>query len=482
MPKEGEVSVGISAVERGPYEKRYSVLAAVMLGGIMGPIDGSIVNVVLPTVSTSFGVPVAVIQWVPMIYLLTISSLLLLFGRLGDIVGYRRVYLAGLAGFVVASALCGLAPAAGWLIAFRAIQGLAAAMMMAVPFALITAVFPPQERGKALGINAISISAGLAIGPSLGGLITSTLGWRFVFLVNIPIGVAGLLLAARVLPSTKNDAARIDWQGAVTCFLALFGFLLFVNRAQSGHVPSLLWGVLAAAGIAASLFLLTEKRTVSPLVDLTLFHNRVFSLGLGAALLSFMSQYVLVFLTPFYLQRVLLLPANKVGLVMTASPLAVMIVAPLSGSLSDRIGTRTLAFLGAAISALALALMAGLPGGAEPHDVAWRLALFGCGTGLFQSPNNSAVMGHAPRNRLGTASGVLATMRNVGMVFGIAIAGVVLYATTPAPVLGKGQLSAEEATIFLAALGRAFWVGCLLSVAASLASLARSEHGRQLNP
>ncbi len=411
-------------------------------------------------------------------YLLTISSLLLFYGRLGDIVGYRRVYLLGLGGFVVTSGLCGLAPTAEWLIAFRALQGLAAAMMMAVPFALITTAFPTQERGKALGINAISISAGLAIGPSLGGFITSVLGWRFVFLINIPVGLLGLLFGMRVLPSTRGENAPVDWLGAVSGFLALFALLVFVNRAQTGQVPGPFWAVLALASWAALVFWTAERKVASPLIDLSLFKNRVFGLGLLAALWSFMSQYVLVFLTPFYLQRVLLLPANKVGLVMTASPLAVTVVAPLSGTLSDRIGTRGLAFLGAAISAAALALMAHLPASAKPLDVAWRLALFGIGTGLFQSPNNSAVMGSAPKPRLGTASGVLATMRNVGMVLGIAIAGLVLYASTPATILSKGQLTSEEAAVFLCALQRAFLAGCLLSLGASIASLARRERGR----
>jgi MFS family permease len=182
-----------------------------------------------------------------MTYLLTVSSLLLFYGRLGDIVGYRRVYLAGLGGFVLASALCGLAPTASWLIACRALQGLAAAMMMAVPFAVITAAFPAHERGKALGINAISISAGLAIGPSLGGLITSWLGWRFVFLINIPIGILGFAFAARVLPLIKGDSGAIDWLGAASGFVGLLGVLLFVNRAQTGAFSTHAWVGLAAA-------------------------------------------------------------------------------------------------------------------------------------------------------------------------------------------------------------------------------------------
>jgi EmrB/QacA subfamily drug resistance transporter len=451
----------------------YQVLAAVMLGGIMGPIDGSIVNVVLPTIGASFGVPISTVQWVPMSYLLTISSLLMFFGRLGVIVGYRRVYLWGLGGFVLASVMCGLAPTAPWLIGCRALQGLAAGMMMAVPFAIITASFPPEERGKALGINAISISAGLAIGPSLGSLITSLLGWRFVFLVNLPIGIAGLFFAARTLPSIRGESGGIDWTGAISGSLALLGLLLFVNRAQTGDPSVLAWCTLVLAILAGAFFLGAEKKAPSPLLDLGLFANVVFSLGLLAALLSFMSQYVLVFLTPFYLHRVLSLPPNKVGLVMTASPLAVMLIAAFSGWLSDRVGTRTLACVGAGVSSIALALMAQLPANALPREVALRLALFGLGTGIFQSPNNSAVMGSVPKPRLGTASGMLATMRNVGMVLGVALAGLVVYALAPPEVLRKASLTPMEAQTFLHAFRHALAVGSLLSAGAAVVSLAR---------
>jgi MFS family permease len=216
----------------GHHEGRYSVLAAVMMGSIMGPIDASIVNVVLPTVTQSFGVPIATAQWVPMIYLLTISSVLLFCGRLGDILGYKRVYLSGLSGFIIASGLCGLSPTIHWLIIFRAFQGLAAGMMMSVPYAIIAASFPPTERGKALGINAISISAGLALGPFLGGFITFLWGWRFVFLINIPIGMIGLLWARRVIPELKGQPGKIDIPGAITAFLSLSSLLLFINRFQ----------------------------------------------------------------------------------------------------------------------------------------------------------------------------------------------------------------------------------------------------------
>ncbi len=462
-----------------PAQRRYQVLAAIMLGGIMGPIDASIVNVILPTVTASFGSSIATAQWVPLVYLLTISSLLLFYGRLGDILGYRRVYLAGLACFTAASGLCGLAPTIYWLIAFRALQGIGAAMMMAVPYAILTAVFPPQERGRALGINAISISAGLALGPTLGGLLTSLWGWRLAFLVNIPIGIAGLLWARRVVPDLKGQPGRLDAGGAATAFISLFSLLYFVNQAQRLGLNVATGTALAAAAIAGGGFFYLEARSPQPLVTLALFRSRTFSLGILSALLNFVSQYVMVFLTPFYLQRVLHCAPDEIGLLMTSFPLAVMAVAPFSGALSDRVGTRLLAAAGAAACALALVCMSFLPSTAPPLAVAWRLALFGFGTGMFQSPNNSAVMGSVPRPHLGVASGILATARNVGMALGIATGGLILYALVPPSVVARASLDAAGAAIFLAGLRYAYLSGAALTGLAALLSLTAGAATRE---
>ena len=452
-------------------KQRYRVLAAVMLGGIMGPIDASIVNVILPTISGYFGASIATAQWVPLIYLLTISSLLLFYGRLGDIMGYKRIYLAGLLCFVLTSALCGLAPTIHWLIIFRALQGIGAGMTMAVPFAILTAVFQPHERGRALGINAISISAGLALGPTLGGLLTSLWSWRLVFLINIPIGIAALIFGARVIPELKGKPGRMDLAGAAAAFVGLFSFLYFINRLQSAGVGLTSALPLAVAVAAGILFFYVEKRTPQPMVDLALFKIRTFSLGTAASLLNFASQYIMVFLTPFFLQRVGQYPPNRIGLLMTAFPLTVMAVAPFSGNLSDRLGTRGLAAAGAAICSAALVAIAFLPVNASAFAVGWRLALFGLGTGIFQSPNNSAVMGSSPRPHLGIASGILGTARNTGMAVGISAAGLILYALAPPAVIAKEHLSGPDALAFLGGLKYAYLFGAALSVLAALFSL-----------
>ncbi|HEX9949683.1 MAG TPA: MFS transporter, partial [Thermodesulfobacteriota bacterium] len=356
---------------RSRYANRYAILAAVMLTNIMGPIDASIVNVTLPTIAEYFGAGLSAAQWVPMTYLLVISSLLLFYGRLGDILGYRRVYLTGLASFVIASALCGVSyflPTIHWLVAFRAVQGLAAGMMMAVSLAIITASFPPAELGKSLGIYAISIAVGLAIGPSVGGFITYAWGWPFVFMINIPLGLAGFFWARRILPALKGQPGKIDIGGALTSFISLSSLLLFVNYWQQGGFSIVAGMMLGAAMLAALGFWWIERRVDQPMLNLDLFRNLTFSFANMSALLNFMSQFVLVFLTPFYLQRILHYAPNTVGLTMTAFPLAAMMVAPFSGSLSDRIGTGILACLGAAISAFALFLMGQLSSSATSID------------------------------------------------------------------------------------------------------------------
>ncbi len=458
------------------YTKRYTILAAVMVGNIMGPIDASIVNVVLPTIAQYFGVGVSIAQWVPMVYLLTIGSLLMFYGRLGDIIGYKKIYLAGLSGFVITSALCGLSSSICWLIVFRGLQGLAAGMLMSMPFAILTSAFPPQERGKALGINAISISAGLALGPSLGGFLTSLLGWRFVFLINVPIGIAALFWGSRIIPDVKGRPAKIDIPGVVLGSLSLLFLLLLVSRFHNPIADYSMTLLLLAAIITVIAFLRLESRVPEPMLNLGLFRSVTFSLANISSLLNFMSQYIMVFLTPFYLQRVLFFEPDHVGLIMTSFPLAVMAVAPFSGALSDRIGTSLLACIGACLCALSLFFMSRLPSHAGQMDVVWRVVIFGLGTGIFQSPNNSAAMGSAPKQHLGIASGILSTVRTVGMVMGIATAGAVLSAFALPAVLQTASLHNPELDGFLKGLSYAYMTGSALTAVAAVTSFVRSKN------
>jgi EmrB/QacA subfamily drug resistance transporter len=462
-------------------QPKWLILSAVMLGSIMGPLDGSIVNTVLPTIAQDFDASISVIQWVPTVYLLTISCLILLYGRIGDMVGYKKVYLTGLAAFTVTSVLCGSSVSEWMLIACRGLQGLAAGMMMSVGYAIVTAAFPPRERGKAMGIYAVSIAVGLGLGPTLGGLIAESLSWRYVFFINVPIGILAVLWGYRIIPSGAAGARqRLDVPGAAAALVFLLSLLLYANRGED-------WGWLSPASVAllvialfsGACFLRIETTSAQPMLNLGLFRERVFAFANLSALLNFMALYAVVFLTPFYLTIVLGYDILEVGLVMSASPIATLFVAPLSGWLSDRTGTRVLAASGMCVCALGLYLMSRLGSSSTAFDVAWPLAVVGAGSGLFQSPNNSAVMGSVPLPYLGIASGILAAMRNVGMVLGIAVAGAVLYNSASVSVSpGAGPFGDAEVTAFLRGLRWAYITGVGLAVASAAASLNAAVPGK----
>jgi EmrB/QacA subfamily drug resistance transporter len=364
------------------------------------------------------------------------------------------------------------------LIAFRGVQGLAAGMMMAVSFAIVVAAFPPLERGKAMGIFAIAIAVGLGLGPTLGGLIAENLSWRYVFLINVPIGIAAVIWGARVIPlGSRNPGQRLDIAGAATAFVFLTSLLLYANRGEAwGWVSTSSITLLAIAVLFGVLFIWIERRSEQPMLNLTIFRNRRFSFANLSALLSFMSLTAIVFLTPFYMVFILNYSILKVGLVMAAAPIATLAVAPTSGILSDRIGTRGLAFFGMAITAVGLYLLSGLDASSGAGDIIWRLCIAGGGMGMFQSPNNSAVMGSVPPWHLGIASGILAAMRNVGMVLGIAIAGAVLYNIAPvATSLRPGSFDPAGIQEFLDGLRWAFMSGAILAGLAAFTSLAATD-------
>ena len=459
---------------------RWMILAAVMMGVIMGPIDGSIVNVVLPSIAAYFQTDYALAQWVPTIYLLAICSFILVYGRLGDMLGYKKIFLTGLACFGAASLLCGLSQSIWMLIVFRAIQGLAVAMQMALGLAIVTTAFHPSERGMAIGIYATAIALGLMLGPVLGGVIAQYYSWRFVFFINLPIAAISLIWGGRVIPPGKpKPGQQLDLWGAVLAFLFLFSLLLYANRCES-------WGwfsprslvLLSGSVLFGGLFFYTERNTSQPMLNLTIFKSRRFSFACLSSMLNFMALYTVVFLTPWYLADALRHDVLTVGMVMMAFALPPIVVGPVSGALSDRIGSRGLAVCGMSIHAAGLVLLSGLGATAGNLHVAWRLALCGLGAGMFQSPINSAVMGSAPPRFRGIASSVLAVMRNAGMAFGIAVAGAVVYSL--APFTTRGHAGPVEAgyqlEAFLNGLHWAYLVGaifCLLSAGSAL--LAKAE-------
>jgi EmrB/QacA subfamily drug resistance transporter len=400
-------------------------MAAAAMSVFLATIDGSIVNVALPTLVRAFGTEFAVVQWVVLAYLLTVTTLMLSVGRLGDMVGKKPLYVAGLVIFTAGSVLCGLSPSVYWLVGFRVVQGIGAAMTMALGAAIVTESFPPSERGRALGIIGSMVSIGIVAGPVLGGLLIGALSWRWIFFVNLPVGVVGTWMALRYVPAFKPPGGqRFDLAGAAILFAGLMALLLALTLGQqSGFTEPGIVALFATSLLCLALFVVIERRVRFPMIDLGLFHSRLFSINLVTAFMIFVSMAGTIILMPFYLENVLGYDTQSVGFLLAVVPIAVGITAPLSGALSDRLGTRPITVLGLAILLLGFAAVSTLSLETTALGYVLRFLPIGIGIGVFQSPNNSAVMGAVPRERLGIASGLLAITRTLGQSVGIAALG-----------------------------------------------------------
>jgi EmrB/QacA subfamily drug resistance transporter len=451
-------------------DHKWWILLAVGVGTFMSALDGSVVNTVLPVMAGSFGSDIATIQWVVTLYLLVVSGLLLSFGRLGDLRGHKAVYVTGFVVFVLGSALCGLAPTAGALIACRALQAVGAAMLFANSPAILTRNFPPAQRGQALGLRATLTYLGQMVGPFLGGWLTVQFSWRAVFYINLPVGLLALVLSLRFIPrdSPADHAERFDVAGALTFMVGLVALLLGLNQGHAlGWASPPILALLALAGLVLATFVVIERRVPYPMLDLGLFRRRLFSAAAASAVLNFICVYGILFLLPFYLIQGRDLTPAQAGLLLTVQPLVMIVVAPLSGTLSDRIGSRLPATLGMAILAVALFLLSRLGPHSSVSDVVVPLAIAGLGTGIFISPNNSALMGSAPRHQQGIAAGILATARNVGMMLGVGLVGAIF--TT---ALTQGEMFCPATALF-GAVDAGFLVATCAAVLGGLISVVR---------
>jgi EmrB/QacA subfamily drug resistance transporter len=405
------------------------IVGTVCVGAFLGQLDASIAGLVLPTLEATFNAPVSNVAWVSIAYLVTLAAFVVPFGRLADLAGRKLLYTGGFVVFIIGSTLCGLAPNLGWLIAFRVVQAIGAAMLQANSVAIITAAVVRRRLGRAIGIQGAAQAIGLSVGPSVGGFLIDALGWRWVFFIAVPFGVLGTLLAWLVLPRTAGGPVhhkeRFDWTGALLLGPSVALALLALTFANDwGWTSPLFIGVSLTAAACVGLFVAAERRATSALVDLGLFRSRLFSTGIVAGLLSYSVLFGSLFLIPFYLERSLGRTPAEAGLLLTPIPVALGVIAPLAGLITDRFGSRLPTVVGMLLSAAALL---GLSiASADTRVMLGLLGVLGLGLGLFTPPNNSAIMGSAPSNRLGVAGGVLNMTRSLGTSLGVALTGALL--------------------------------------------------------
>jgi EmrB/QacA subfamily drug resistance transporter len=467
------------------YGRKWHAMAAVGTGVFLATVDGSIINVSLPTLVRSLDTEFAVVQWVVLGYLLTITTSMLSIGRMADIVGKKSIYMLGFIVFTVGSALCGLALSIYWLIAFRVVQAVGAAMIMALGAAILTEAFPTEERGKAMGIIGAIVSVGIVVGPALGGVVIGALSWRWIFYVNLPVGVLGTFMVARNVPNFKpTGQQRFDYWGALTLFLSLLTLLLGLTFGQQqGFLEPVVGLMIGLWLLLLIVFLRIEKNVSQPMIDLKMFGNMRFSINLATGFISFVALAGVMILVPFYLENILGFKITHVGLLMGIVPVMLGITAPFAGALSDRVGSRRITVIGLAIMLVGYLAAGTLNGNTSAGGYLIRMFVLGLGIGTFISPNNSAIMGSASRRQLGIVSGFMAITRTLGQTVGVATMGAIWAGRTAFYAGDRMQsgatLAPPEAQV--AALQDTFHVSTVLLAVALLIGIwayVKEYHGK----
>jgi EmrB/QacA subfamily drug resistance transporter len=454
--------------------RKWLVLLAVGAGTFMTALDSSVVNTILPVVNRDFNSDIAIVEWVIVVYLLLISGLLPTFGRIGDIKGHKAVYISGFAIFIGSSTLCAFSPSIYILILSRSLQSIGAAMLSANSPAILTKSFPSHQRGQALGLQATMTYLGLTVGPSLGGWLTDLFSWRAVFFINLPVGLIAFILSvlfiARELPGISSEG--FDLFGAIIFMAGLIALLLGLNQGHDwGWGSPLTISVICIAFTFLGIFVYIEKKVPSPMLDLRLFNNQLFSASVASAVVNYICVNSSLFLMPFYLIQGLGYSPSRAGLILSIQPIIMALVAPLSGTLSDRFGTRIPTTLGMSIITVSLFLLSRIGPTTQSISLIVTLALLGLGIGIFISPNNSALLGSAPQNRQGIAAGLLATARNVGMVLGVGLAGAIFTTTL------NGSNPENNITLFKA-VHYSFLAAMVAAMLGVLISLIKGEMPR----
>jgi EmrB/QacA subfamily drug resistance transporter len=463
---------------------KWAVMFVVAIGVFMATLDSSIVNISLPTIAASFHVPLSgAVEWVIIAYLVATAAILLTAGRLADMLGRKVVWATGLILFTASSATCGFAPSLPFLIGSRAVQGLGGALMMAVSPAMLTGAFPPQERGRALGLNAVVVALGVSVGPILGGIITGYFSWRWIFFVNVPIGIIGLVATFIVIKEkTTRNPGRFDPLGALILAIGLACLTAGLSFGQElGWTSPVILALLIIGVVALIVLPFVERHVTNPVIVLSLLKNRVFSSALFSQILSFLAIFAVSFMMPFYFEQLRGFSTELAGLLLTPLPICIAIIAPFSGTLADRIGSRWLAAAGMLIACLGLVFISFLNVHSSIFDIIWPLLVIGIGQAIFQSPNNSAMLGAAPKEHQGSASGFLATGRTFGQSLSIALAGAVftsLGGAVAGNILATGHAGSQTAALqstFVSSFHITFLVCAALAALGIFTSLVRGK-------
>ena len=450
------------------------ILAIIAFAMFMASLDASIVNISLPTIAEWFNTDMGLVSWVVMGYLLVLSGLMLACGRLGDIWGFRRVFIAGFAVFTAGSLLCGLATSIGLLIAFRVIQGIGAAAIEAIAPAMIAVSLPAEKRGWALGILMTIISLSIALGPILGGFITEYLGWHWVFFVNVPIGILAVALAIRYLPPdvVPPQAGRFDTSGAVLILVALGTLLFPLNQGlYLGWTSPLVIGSFAASLLCWALFFFHERRCETPLIDMRLFSVPNYLRGNIAGMLLLMAFAGSEFLLPFFFELARGISTEMVGMLLAVPAVALMVCGPVAGTLSDRYGSRGIMIGASLLSVVTFCLFSLFDASTGLVFIIAALALEGIAVGLFMPPNMSLILGSGGQEAGGVASGVMMTLRNFGAVLGIAVMGTIAMHGFPGAMAGQ----APAPDLLVPGFHAAFLAGVLICLAVTVAAVFVKE-------
>lgn len=463
---------------------KWFVLLITSVGAMMAPLDGSIVGVALPSITKSLRMNYVSVIWVPAAYLVTLAVSLLIIGRLSDSRGRKPILISGFAIFILGSFLCSITQSGTELIIFRILQGVGTACMAATATAIVADVFPGKERGKAIGINIMSVYVGGAVGPSLGGALTYAFGWRSVFWVNIPIGLMVMVLALWRLKESvpRREKESFDIPGMIAFAGGLISLLVAMTLGESYGWTSLpIVGLLALALASFVLFIFFEMRKGSEaMIDLSLIaHNRLFAAANVAALLNYTAFFSASFILSFYMQRVLGRSALETGAILISMPITMAVLAPISGWASDKVGSRMLSTGGMVCIVVGLLLLSTLTEKSSTTAVTFYLLILGAGMGLFSSPNTNAIMGCVEKRQLGVASGMVATMRTTGQSLSLAVTGAVIAIIASSKVVTSlfagtdpSQIAVQSAA-FIHGMSWAFIVSASIAAIGAVFSFAR---------